>query len=235
MSNEFSENKSFVEEYDLYGKVYPYHDELQQAIPDTLEKYFENQNTSSLRFLDIGAGYGFTTKLVAEKFPQAHFILNEFDRELLAKSDEYLKTFSIEKLIGDVEDVIKKVPDQSLDAVYSAWVLHNFPPNKRAIVMKEIARVLKSGGVFVGLDKVGNINEQRTKDLVQTIIELEPFVSRYNRPDLYLEWIKHELRDEEPDRIFTDDENEQYFRENGFTWEYVLHILFDKVFIAIKK
>lgn len=234
MSNQFSDNKKFIEEYDLFGKVFPFHDELQAAIPEALEKHLISEGGVQ-HFLDIGAGYGFTTKLVAEKFPNAHFILNEFDENLLSQSDEYLKDFSIEKRLGDIEEVIKTIPDRTLDAVYTAWVIHNFPPQKRSLIYKEIARVLKPNGLFVALEKVGNTGEQRIADLAQAIIDLEPFISKYNRPDLFIEWVKHDLRDEEADLVFTDDEQEKYLTENGFTWEYTKHILLEKVIVAIKK
>lgn len=233
MSNQFSDNKKFIEEYDLFGKVFPFHDELQAAIPEALEKHFKD--SESLNFLDIGAGYGFTTKLVAEQFPNVHFILNEFDDNLLSQSDEYLKDFSIDKRLGDIEEVIKSIPDGTLDAVYTAWVVHNFPQEKRAIIYKEIARVLKSGGLFVALEKVGNIGEQRVNALAETIRTFLPFLEKYKRPDLYIDWIKHYLRDEESDLVFTDDEQEKYLTENGFTWEYVKHILLEKVIVATKK
>ncbi len=233
MSNQFSDNKKFIEEYDLFGKVFPFHDELQAAIPEALEKHFKD--SESLNFLDIGAGYGFTTKLVAEQFPNAHFILNEFDDNLLSQSDEYLKDFSIDKRLGDIEEIIKTIPDGTLDAVYTAWVIHNFPQEKRAVIYKEMARVLKQGGLFVALEKVGNTGDQRVADLAQAIIDLEPFISKYNRPDLFIEWVKHDLRDEESDLVFTDDEQEKYLSENGFTWKYTKHILLEKVIVATKK
>lgn len=37
--NNFSD--SLVEEYDLFGKVFPFHDELQATIPIELKKYFD--------------------------------------------------------------------------------------------------------------------------------------------------------------------------------------------------
>lgn len=185
-------------------------------------------------FLDIGAGYGFTTKLVAKEFPKAHFILNEFDADLLNRSDEYLKSYNCEKRCGDIEEVIKSIPDNSVDAVYTAWVIHNFPPEKRAKLFSEIARIIKPKGLFVALEKVGNTGEQRTKDLSQAIVDLYPFVTKYNRPDLFIEWVKHDLRDEEPDLVFTDDENKKLLEVNGFTWEYVKHILLEKVVVAVK-
>lgn len=114
-------------------------------------------------------------------------------------------------------------------------MIHNFPPAKRAIIYKEISRVLKSNGIFIALEKVGNLNEARTENLAKTIMTFAPFLEKYNRPDLYIDWIKHYLRDEEADLVFTDDEQEKYLMENGFTWEYIKHILLEKVVVAVKK
>ena len=233
-TNNFSE--TLVEEYDLFGKVFPFHDELQQAIPESLKNHFINTNGgASLTFLDIGAGYGFTTKLVAKEFPKAKFILNEFDKELISRADAYLESYNYEKKVGDIEEIIKIIPDQSVDAVYTAWVIHNFPPEKRAKLFSEIARIIKPKGIFVILEKLGNIDEKRTKNLAETILTFSPFLTKYNRPDLYIDWIKHYLRDEEPHLIFTDDENEKLLSENGFDWKYAKHILLEKVVIATKK
>lgn len=232
-NNQFSDNKNFVEEYDLFGKVFPFHDDLQQTIADLLGKNISKD--TDLQFLDIGAGYGFTTKLVSKEFPNATYLLNEFDEILLSKSDNYLEGLTYKKLPGDIEEVIKKIPDGSIDAVYSAWVIHNFPPEKRKTILREVGRVVKKGGLFINLDKVCNAGPERTKYLAQAILDLEPFISKYERPDLYVEWVKHDLRDEEPDLLFTDTENEQLLSENGFTWEYAKHILLEKVVIATKK
>lgn len=234
-TNNFSD--SLVEEYDLFGKVFPFHDELQQTIPQSLKEHFADNTDggASLTFLDIGAGYGFTTKMVAHEFPQASFILNEFDGDLLSRADNYLQDYKHEKKVGDIEEIIKTIPDQSVDAVYTAWVIHNFPPEKRAKLFSEIARIIKPKGVFVALEKVGNTGEQRLKDLSQAIVDLYPFVTTYNRPDLFIEWVKHDLRDEEPDLVFTDDENEKLLNDNGFEWKYVKHILLEKVVVAVKK
>lgn len=232
-TNNFSD--TLVEEYDLFGKVFPHHDDLQNAIPNELGKHFSGNNGENLTFLDIGAGYGFTTKLVAKVFPKAKFIVNEYDAELISRADAYLADYNYEKQIGDIEEIIIQIPDASIDGVYTAWVIHNFPPEKREIIYQQISRVLKPGGVFVALEKVGNAGEQRTKDVAQAILDLEPFISKYNRPDLFLEWVKHDLRDEEPELLFSDDENEKYLKDNGLTWKYVMHILLVKVIVAIKQ
>lgn len=231
--NNFSD--TLIEEYDLFGKVFPFHDDLQAAIPGSLQGHFPGSDGTDLVFLDIGAGYGFTTKLVAEKFPKAKFILNEYDPELISRADNYLTGYYCEKRVGDIEEIIKQIPDNSIDAIYTAWVLHNFPPRKREVIFKEIARVLKSKNIFVALEKVGNTGPQRQRDLAQAILDLEPFISKYDRSDLFIEWVKHDLRDEELDLVFTDDENQTLLKDNGFEWKIVKHILLEKVVVAFKK
>lgn len=234
-TNNFSD--TLVEEYDLFGKVFPFHDELQQTIPQSLKGHFAASapEGEGLTFLDIGAGYGFTTKLVAREFPKAKYIINDFDEVMLNKADAYLAAYTYDKRVGDIEEVIKAIPDQSLDAVYTSWVVHNFPPEKRTTLYAEIARVLKPQGVFVALEKIGNTGPQRTKDLTQAIIDLIPFAITHNRPDLFIEWVKHDLRDDEPDLVFTDDENARLLAGNGFDWKCVKHILLEKVIVAVKK
>jgi hypothetical protein len=44
--NNFSD--SLVEEYDLFGKVFPFHDELQQAIPQSLKEHFSDDSNGGL-------------------------------------------------------------------------------------------------------------------------------------------------------------------------------------------
>jgi len=141
--NNFSD--SLIEEYDLFGKVFPFHDELQNTISTSLENYFPDK-IKEYTFLDIGAGYGFTTSNVAKLFPNTHFIINEYDPELLSRADKYLSGISRENKLGDIEQIIKDIPSHSVDAVYTAWVIHNFPKQKRATLFKEIARILKTGG-----------------------------------------------------------------------------------------
>ena len=39
IDNNFSD--TLVEEYELFGKVFPFHDELQETLPTELKKHFE--------------------------------------------------------------------------------------------------------------------------------------------------------------------------------------------------
>lgn len=228
--NNFSD--TLVEEYNLFGKVFPHHDELQNLIPESLKNHFSNKN-ENYNFLDIGAGYGFTTSCVAKVFPNAHIIMNEYDSELLSRIDQYVSSVSYEKRLGDIEQVITSIPDNSIDAVYTAWVLHNFPVEKRAKIFSEISRVLKPGGVFVYLEKIGNPGIERTESLAKFILSIEGFLSKYHRADLFIEWIKHYLRDEELELLFSDDEHEILLKENNLSATCIRNFLLEKFFVTV--
>ena len=107
MATENNFSDTLVEEYDLFGKVFPFHDDLQNTIPSSLKEHFPQSDGQGLTFLDIGAGYGFTTKLVAEVLPKAKFIVNEYDAELISRADAYLQAYDYEKRVGDIEEIIK--------------------------------------------------------------------------------------------------------------------------------
>ena len=232
--NNFSD--TLVEEYELFANVFPFHAELQSAIGDSLVRAFGQASKGKGRvFLDIGAGYGYTSRIVAQSFPLAKLILNDFDRDLLDRSDKLLEGRDYEKRPGDVELVIAAVADASLDAVYTSWVIHNFPCEKRGRVFQEIARVLKPGGVFVYLEKIGNRGLKREKDLAQAVVDLSGFATEHGRPDLFIEWVKHDLRDEEPELVFTDTENDALLNKNGFDGTCVKHIGLEKIFLAVKR
>lgn len=237
MENKNNYSDTLLDDYDLFGQVYPYNKELQAAVAESLKNYFSKNADGGhgLYFLEIGVGSGNTTKAVASVFPNAKYILNEFDAKLLNKAEDFLACIDNEKKIGDIEKIIKQMPDKSVDAVYTAWVIHNFSPVKRSTLFREIARVLKEDGVFVYMEKVQNVGVKRRDNLAQNMIAMAPFANKYDRSDLFIEHIKHYLRDEEPDIVFTDDENEKLLSKNGFSWEYVKQILLEKVIIATKK
>lgn len=232
--NNYSDVLAKEEELKLFGKILPKHFEMQNAIATSLNKYFK-KDKGNLTFLDIGCGYGYTSMLVSKFFPKAKYILNDFEESLLANANKNFKNKNFEKLIGDIEEVISKIPNNSLDAVYTSWVIHNFPKQKREKLFQEIKRVLKTNGVFVYLEKVKNAGKERSKDLAQTIVNMAPMFMKYKKAELYIEHIKHYFRDEEGELLFSDTENEKLLKNNNFNFKYLKKLLFEKVVFAIKK
>jgi len=77
-------------------------------------------------------------------------------------------------------------PDASVDAAVSIFVFHELPPSVREAVAKDIARVLKPGGVFVLAETVQYGDAPEFDGLIDVFPSLlyEPYYSSYAKADL---------------------------------------------------
>jgi len=93
--------------------------------------------------LDVGCGSGYSSELIIEEFqPKELFAFDIMPEEVeLAKQ----RGLSANVFVGDVTDI--KLPSEKFDAVFIFDVLHHVPEWRTAL--KEINRVLKSGGVLL--------------------------------------------------------------------------------------
>lgn len=89
--------------------------------------------------LDIGAGTGYISRLAALRFD--HVYAMDISRNML----DCITNPRIIKLVGDATQGIP-LPDSSVDAVVTFAVLHHIEDHRS--VFKEIARVLRPGGVY---------------------------------------------------------------------------------------
>lgn len=103
-----------------------------------------------LRILDLGAGTGMLSAVVAEHFPQARFTLFDFSPRMLEQARGILGE-GIEVLTGDMYEGI---PEGPWDAVISALAIHHMTdPGKRA-VYESVFRELRPGGIFVNAEHI---------------------------------------------------------------------------------
>ena len=93
--------------------------------------------------LDVGCGCGYSSELIIREFqPRELFAFDIVPEEVeLARQ----RGLSANIFVGDVTDI--KLPSEKFDAVFIFDVLHHVPEWR--IALKEINRVLKSGGVLL--------------------------------------------------------------------------------------
>ena len=93
--------------------------------------------------LDVGCGSGYSSELIIQELqPKELFAFDIMPEEVeLAKQ----RGLSANIFVGDVTDI--KLPSEKFDAVFIFDVLHHVPEWRTAL--KEINRVLKSGGVLL--------------------------------------------------------------------------------------
>lgn len=138
------------------------------------------------RFLEIGCGTGSATRLVAEALPEAKITALDLSEPYLKIAQEKLRAYShLGFLQGDGTNLDFK--DETFDAVYSVFLLHELPQKEREQVLREAWRILKPGGVMVFADSL------QLDDDHELNWALERFPKIYHEP-FYTNYIKNGLK-----------------------------------------
>ncbi len=105
-----------------------------------------------LRVLDIGAGTGLLSAMVAAAYPQARITLSDISGEMLAVARERLG--ESDKFEFVEADMVGQVLPGNLDAVVSALAIHHLDNGQKRDVFDRIHGALRSGGVFFNAEQV---------------------------------------------------------------------------------
>jgi ubiquinone/menaquinone biosynthesis C-methylase UbiE len=147
-----------------------------------LAKYLEGRKNAAL--LDIGAGTGRFLSFVKSVQPELKVTALDLSQPYLARAQRALRDYDDVQFI---EAPAEKMPlkASSVDAVVSIYLFHELPPKVRGDVAKEIARVLKPGGIFVFADSIQYGDTAAFDGLLDVFPELlhEPYYSTYAKTD----------------------------------------------------
>lgn len=136
--------------YGIYNQPdEPIHDASQRTV-ETIAQTLENLNQNS-RVIDLGAGYGGAARYLAKTYGCSVCCLNL--SELQNQRNRQLnQEQNLEKLIEVTQGSFEHIPygDNSFDIIWSQdAILHS---SDRTQVLKEVKRVLKSGGELIFTD-----------------------------------------------------------------------------------
>ena len=100
------------------------------------------------RLLEVGCGRGAGARLILREFQPAQLAVLDLDRDMVGKARAHLRPEldgRVSVYVGDATHLPYR--EGLLDGVFALGVLHHVPRWREAL--KEIARVLRPGGVYV--------------------------------------------------------------------------------------
>lgn len=111
-----------------------------------------HQPTANFRVLDLGAGTGLLSFLVARKFTKARITLMDISQEMLGKARERFIGMEerVEIIAGDYADGFAG----EFDVVISALSIHHLADADKIKLFKNIYDALPDGGKFINADQI---------------------------------------------------------------------------------
>jgi ubiquinone/menaquinone biosynthesis C-methylase UbiE len=150
-----------------------------------LAQHLDRVNAKKPVLLDLGAGTGGFLAFAKLARPKLKAIALDLSQPYLDAARATLSAWNDVDFITAPAEAMP-LPDASVDAATSIFVFHELPPKVRALVAKEIARVLKPGGIFVLADTLQYGDVPKFEGLLDVFPSLfhEPYYSSYARADL---------------------------------------------------
>lgn len=187
--------------YELFRFTVPYYGELQEQVKIAVRKTFRQKKAEKIQAIEIGFGTGNTTLALLKADPRIHVLALDNEPVMHQQAGKRLKKFIRKKRVllvnNDALAFLKKTPGQSVDIVASAITIHNFEPKTRHRLLKDVYRCLRPGGLFINSDKYAANNPlEHQASLLWQFEQYMTAFSRIKKPELVLEWIKHDLEDE---------------------------------------
>ena len=175
-----------------------------------------------LRCVELGCGTGITTLALLNGRYDLHIHAVDNEPTMLDQARVHLHAWvGGGRLVfeeADALSALQRMPSASVDVVASGYAIHNFLQAYRYEVMREIARVLRPGGVFVNGDRYALDDTLEHTRLTQTEVRhwFKTF-TELGRPDLLESWIVHLFSDESEDHIMRLGPSLACLEQLGFT------------------
>jgi len=160
-------------------------DAMRRIAIGSLARAIRGKDQRSLRLLDVACGNGRFLAQTLEAFPRLKVTGVDLSPAYVEEAKRRLAEAShAELVVGEAE----KLPfeDASFDAVTCIYLFHELPPKVRKAVAREIARVVKPGGVAVLADSL------QTGDSVDLDRMLEYFPVGFHEP-FYSSYLNEDL------------------------------------------
>lgn len=208
------------QEYDSLKLINPLAAELSCLVGAEVGSIYADTQ-EDIDVVEIGGGTGITTlALLAAKDSINVFSIdnepamqNQAKQNLRQWSDAGRLTFSGDDALA----ALAGLADGSVDAVASAYTLHNFSGHYRRAVLAEIFRVLKPKGYFVNGDRYALDDiDQHTRLIQHEVSHYFRVLVDLQKLEVLEHWIVHMFSDESENHVMRESAAINHLQELGF-------------------
>ncbi|GAQ87393.1 hypothetical protein KFL_003500050 [Klebsormidium nitens] len=179
-------------------------DAMQRQTLVPLHYYMRGRNEADVRMMDVACGTGRFLTFLKDNYPRAKVYgldLSPYYLKAAKKNMDYFAEFDrrvngyrgltkAEYIQGNAEQL--PVADSSLDVITCVYLFHELPPKARRNVVRDAARALKPGGIFVWADSM------QRGDRPEADSNLKYFPKNYHEP-YYMSFVDTDFK-----RLFAD-------------------------------
>ncbi len=128
-------------------------DAMRRIALGSFARALKGRDQRRVRLLDIGCGNGRFLRQIVEAFPRLPATGLDLSPAYCAEARARLAAWPQVEIVTGAAEALP-LEEGSLDAVTCVYLFHELPPRVRREVAREIARVLKPGGVLVLADSL---------------------------------------------------------------------------------
>lgn len=164
---------------------------MRRAALGPLATFMTGRDQRTVSLLDVACGTGRLLRQIRQTYPAMRLAGLDLSRAYLDEARAHIRPLRPADWLEANAEAIP-LPDASQDIVTCVYLFHELPPEVRRIVAREIARVLKPGGLLVFVDSLQMGDKPGWDGL------LEGFPVRFHEP-----YFRHYAIDD-LDGLFTD-------------------------------
>lgn len=139
---------------DRYNLI-PCHDDFYGVALDVIP--FSRQR--ELRVLDLGAGTGYFSARLANRYPKAQLVLIDISPEMLKIAEQKIDQLDHGRVSFLHADYLHADFHGTYDLVISSLSIHHLDDSEKKILFQRIFDVLEPGGIFINCDQIRGENE----------------------------------------------------------------------------
>lgn len=207
-------------DYRLLKQISPLSVEMSRLVGCAVGDFCRRQ-PAPVKAVELGGGTGITTVSILSAEPRLTVFSVDNEPAMQNQARENLKTWlAAGRLTLACEDALtalRGLETESVGVVASAYTLHNFRSDYREQVIREIFRVLQSGGRFINGDRYAlDDAAAHTRCVQREVARYFKVLIGLDRLDVLEHWIIHLFNDESEHHLMREAKALRQLADAGF-------------------